>query len=553
MNSAIIAIVGIVWLVFAYRLYGRFIEKRLIRPLDDTQTPAHRKKDGIDFTPTSPFVLFGHHFSSIAGAGPIIGPVIAAHAFGFGPSLVWILLGSVFVGAVHDYTTLMISVRHDGLSIPEITRKAVGNKARVLFQIFVLIALVFINAVFAIAAAKSFIEDGRIVVPAFGLIPLAMGFGWLVNRARLPLAAGTAATLVMLAGLFALGMRYPITLDLEKEAAMQVWIALLMLYGTIAAVLPVWVLLQPRDFIASWILAAGMASGFLGLIITHRPVVAPFMTGLVSESQGPIWPMLFILIACGAVSGFHSLVSSGTTAKQLARERDGKPVAFGGMITEGGLALLALLAVTAGLAFDEGRETAGNLPTLTAYLSKGGGGPIVAFANGFGTFVEPFMGAAGALFGMIMLNAFVLTTLDTSVRLARFISSELFGPALGIFKNRYVATIVPVIASYALAASGSQGSLWPMFGAANQLVAALALFVVTAQFAKQGRPTRYTLVPAVFMLITTCAALLWKGYSHLTAEEPNYTLAVSSLVLLVLGVFVGLQSITVIRRQRLGT
>ena len=302
MNSAVIALLGAIWLTVAYRLYGRLIERRLIKPSDERKTPAQKISDGVDYHPTKPFVLFGHHFSSIAGAGPIIGPVIAAHAFGFFPSLIWILLGVVFIGAVHDYTTLMVSVRNDGRSIPEITRSLVGNKARVLFQIFVLIALIFINAVFAIAAAKSFIADGRIVLPAFGLIPLATVFGWAVNRRGLPLIAGTVAALLLLALLFFLGLYYPISLPFEKTVAMQVWIAILMLYGVVAAVLPVWFLLQPRDYIAAWILAAGMLAGFIGLLVTHKPIVAPLVTSYVSETHGPIWPMLFILIACGAVS-----------------------------------------------------------------------------------------------------------------------------------------------------------------------------------------------------------------------------------------------------------
>jgi carbon starvation protein len=264
--------------------------------------------------------------------------------------------------------------------------------------------------------------------------------------------------------------------------------------------------------------------------------------------------MLFILIACGAVSGFHSLVSSGTTAKQLARESDGKIVGFGSMITEGGLALLALLAVTAGLAFsgDAGAPST-SVPSLSDFLGKGGDGPISAFAAGFGVFTEPFMKSAGAVFGMVMLNAFVLTTLDTSVRLTRFISVELFGPLARPLKNRYVATILPVLAAYALAATGSQGTLWPMFGAANQLVAALAMIVVSAYFMKKGKRIIYTVVPAIFMLITTCGALLWKAHKHFTDQTPSYTLSLAALVLLALAVTVGIQGFRAIRKMRFQT
>jgi carbon starvation protein len=550
MNSAVVATIGIVWLVAAYRIYGRIIDKKLIQPDDEKQTPAHKLNDGVDYYPARPMVLFGHHFASIAGAGPIIGPVIATAAFGYGASLIWILIGAVLIGAVHDYTTLMVSVRHGGQSIPEVTRKYIGPRARLLFLIFVLITLIFVNAVFAIAAAKSFIADGRIVIPAFGLIPLAMIFGWLVNRLGLPLWAGTVGALVLLVGLFVAGMNLPIVLPFEESTTVQVWIALLMLYGAVAAVLPVWILLQPRDYIAYWILAVGMVAGFAGLFITHKPITAPFFTGVVSKTQGPIWPMLFILVACGAVSGFHSLVSSGTTAKQLSKESHGKAVAFGGMIVEAGLSLLALLAVTAGLTYSSSAAVQPELPSLQSFLAKGGGGPISAFATGFGTFTEPFLGAVGALFGMIMLNAFVLTTLDTSVRLGRFITVELLGPVAKPFTNRYLATFLVGLSSYALAATGSQGSLWPMFGAANQLVAALAMISVTAYLARQGRPTLYTLIPAIFMLLTTCGALVWKAYSFATAQEPNYALATTAMVLLVLAVYVGIQGFGAISRAR---
>lgn len=548
MNSAAIAVFGVLWLAIAYRLFGNLIEKRLVNPNDSRQTPAHTKKDGLDFFPAKKAVLFGHHFSSIAGAGPIIGPVIAVHAFGFAPSLIWILVGVVLVGSVHDYTTLMVSVRNDGRSIPDVAKDVVSNKTRIFFQLFVLIALVFINAVFAIAAAKSFVSKPEIVIPAFGLIPIAMLFGWLVNRMGIPLVIATIVALIALGGLFFLGQAVPVVLHFDTpKAVQQAWIAILMIYGTIAAILPVWLLLQPRDYIASWILAAGMLAGFTGLFITHRPINTPMMTNWVSSNQGPMWPILFILIACGAVSGFHSLVSSGTTAKQLAKESDGKVVGFGGMITEGALAILALLAVTAGLSSSVSNS---GTPGLTAFLGSGGGGPISAFAAGFGTFTEPFFGAAGALFGMMMLNAFVLTTLDTAVRLARFITVELVGPVAAPFRNRYVATLVPVFLSYIMAATGSQQTLWPMFGAANQLIAALALIVVSAYFIRTNKNPYFTLIPAYFMLVTACGALIWKGYAFFTQQPPSYPLAISALVLLVLAFFVGYQGTMAIRRAR---
>jgi len=548
MNSAVIAVIGVAWLVLMYRLYGRLIARKVVRPDDARETPAHTMRDGVDYYPARPLVLFGHHFASIAGAGPIVGPVIAVAAFGFGATLLWILVGVVVIGAVHDYTTLMLSVRHEGKSIPDLTGRFVGPAARVLFQIFVWITLIFVIAVFVGAAKATFVEDPRVVIPAFGLIPLAMVFGWLVNRTKTTLWAATLGSLALLVLLFYLGMRFPIALPFSPEVSSQVWIALLILYGAVAAVLPVWLLLQPRDYIGYWILAFGMAAGFVGLFVTHKPVTAPLITSATS-SEGPVWPMLFILVACGAVSGFHSLVSSGTTAKQLSKESHGRPVAFGAMLTEGALALLALLAVTAGLTWAApGEQVAG--PTLQQFMAAGGGGPIKAFGTGFGEFTRPFLGSFGLMFGVTMINAFVLTTLDTSVRLARFITAELAGPIARPLANRYLATLIVAGAAYALAATGSVSTLWKMFGASNQLVAALAMLVVTSYLMRAKRPTLFTLIPAIFMLVTTCGALVWQGWSYLTADEPNYTLAVAAVVLLGLAIFVGVRGLAAVRSAR---
>jgi carbon starvation protein len=542
-NSVLVAVISIAWLVAAYFLYGRFIEHTLIRPDDSSPTPAHRLHDGVDYYPSRPILLFGHHFASIAGAGPIVGPVIAVAAFGYGASLLWILVGVVLVGAVHDYTTLMISARHDAKSIPDVTGRVIGNRARVMFQVFVWIALVFIIAVFANAAKRTLIGDPRVVIPAFGLIPLAMVFGLIINRFRVPLWAATLLSLAALVGLFYAGMAWPVALPFAPEVNEHVWLVILILYGLVAAVLPVWLLLQPRDYLGYWILAVGMVAGFVGLCITHRPINAPAFTGMVSD-KGPVWPMLFILVACGAVSGFHSLVSSGTTAKQLDRESHGLPIGFGAMLTEGGLAVLALLAVSAGLSWKAG----GTLPTLQSFMAPGAGGPIAAFATGFGEFTAPLMGSLGALFGMTMINAFVLTTLDTAVRISRFITSELGGPVFKPLNNRYLSASLVAAVAYALAATGSVTTLWKMFGALNQLVAALAMLVVTVYLLGIRRPTRYTLLPALFMLLTTCGALVWQGWGHLTAAEPNYTLAVASLVLLLLAFYVGANGLIVLRR-----
>ena len=563
-NSAWIGFGAFAWLAVAYVIYGRFVEKKLFSISDRNPTPAHRLKDGVDFVPSKPLVLFGHHFASIAGAGPIIGPVMAVAYFGWGISLVWILVGVVFIGAVHDYTTLMLSLRHDGASVPFITGGLVSKTARTLFMVFVWITLIFVIAVFLIAAKKTLMSDARVVIPAFGMIPLAMVFGWLTNKLKMALLPATVIALVALVGLFVLGMSVPVFLhqpdaatlnsmtgvhplvlmSLNAESASTVWILVLMAYGAIAAVLPVWVLLQPRDYIGYWILAFGMVAGIAGLFIVHEPITTPAAI-VETGTQGPVWPMLFILVACGAVSGFHSLVSSGTTSKQLDRESHARPVAFGAMITEGALAVLALLAVAAGTSFSDGNATSAD---FTAQIAAN---PIGAFARGFSVFTEGFLGKYGFMFGVVMINAFVLTTLDTSVRLSRFITVELMGPKVPVLKNRFVATIAVCGAALALALTGNVTTLWKMFGASNQLVASLGLIVVSVFLLNDKRPILYTLIPALFMLATTCGALIWQLIGFITTEGPGHTtLSFAASILLCLALYVGIGGVWKLWRQK---
>jgi carbon starvation protein len=512
-------------------------------------------------------VLFGHHFASIAGAGPIIGPAMAVAYFGWGISLMWILLGVVVIGAVHDYTTLMLSLRHDGATVPFITGSVIGKSARALFMVFVWITLIFIIAVFLIAARKTLMSDARVVIPAFGMIPLAMGFGWLTNKIRMPLLPATLLALAGLAALFGLGMAYPvflhqpgvvalesltdvhpiIVLSLSETAASVVWVLILMAYGAVAAVLPVWLLLQPRDYLGYWILAFGMAAGIVGMFVVHQPITSPAYIPETS-AQGPVWPMLFILVACGAVSGFHSLVSSGTTSKQLDKESHGRPVVFGAMITEGALAVLALLAVAAGITWTGADASPGQ---ITAQIAAN---PIGAFARGFAVFTDGFLGKFGFVFGVVMINAFVLTTLDTSVRLARFITAELAEPVLPQLKNRFLSTLLVCGAALALGLTGNVATLWKMFGASNQLVASLAMIVVSVYLMRVNRPVIYTLAPALFMLATTCGALIWQFIGFIRTDGPGHmTLSVTALILLGLALYVGISGVLKIIQSRVTT
>lgn len=533
MNSALLIIVAVVWYFIAYKWYGKKIESKLVNPDDNQQTPAIALNDGVDFYPARPFVLFGHHFSSIAGAGPILGPVAAVAAFGWGGTMIWILLGTVFIGALHDYISLMVSVRFKGNSIPEIAQEVIGTRARNLFSVFVLITLILVAAVFGFVAANTLKSTPAVVLPTFGIIPVAMLFGYLVYKKGVSLSLGTVVALLSLFALIYLGYKFPIVAPFEGKGAFAFWFVLLMAYGLIASVLPVWVLLQPRDYICNWILMIGLGIGLIGTLITHPTLNAPAFTSFTTKS-GPMWPMMFIIVACGAISGFHSLVSSGTTSKQLVKESDGKFVGYGAMLMEGVLATLAVVCVAAGLFWKAptGMEQFGLFEIL------GNGGAIKAFGVGYGRLTEPLLGVFGMLFGITMLKTFVMTTLDTTVRLGRFVASELIGPKIPALKNRYVGSLFMIIPAFYLGYTGTYGIIWPMFGAANQLVAALALLVATAYLVGVKKPTKYTLYPAIFMLLTTFAALIFQGYNHFFGPKPNLILGITCIVLFVLAILV---------------
>ena len=534
MSSLLVGGVFAAWLVLGTLVYGRRVARRTIDPDDANPVPSRTQADGVDFHPARAPVLFGHHFSSIAGAGPIVGPLIGVAAFGWLPALLWVALGSVFFGAVHDYTALMASVRSRGRSVGEIAEHTMGRRARLVLSIFLWLALVLIIAVFGVLTARTFITQPSIVIPTFGLILLAAVFGRTVLRGGLPLAPATLAALVLLGLLIWLGEALPVALpdSVLGLPALTVWFWILMAYCVVASVLPVWLLLQPRDYLSTWILYLGLAGGFLGLLAArpalHGPAVISF-----GSAQGPMFPMLFVMIACGAISGFHSLVGSGTSSKQLARGSDGFRIGYGAMILEAALAGLVILIAAGALGWDTSGDPA---PGSLQHLMGPGGGAIVAFATGLSHLVEklPLVTAqAGLFFGILMINAFVMTTLDTSTRLARFIMQELAAGA-PLLRGRWTATGITVLAAGWLGASGNYTRIWPVFGATNQLVAALALIVVSTWLVGLRRPRRYTLIPAVFMLATSVAALAWQVRGFLRDGEPALAAVAAGLVALAL-------------------
>ena len=539
MNSLIVAFILILWLILGYKIYGSFIEKKVVQADNSRLTPARELRDGIDYTPAKKFILFGHHFSSIAGAGPILGPLLGVLYFGWLGALLWVALGSIFLGAVHDYTSLMTSVQNKGTSLADISEKTLGLRAKIIFSIFLWLALALVIAVFAVVASRTLVSQPEIVIPTFGLVFIAIIFGWLIYKKGINIVAGTILSLLFLFLLIYVGSMVPIILPAQiiGMSSQNFWFYILIIYSLFASSLPVWFLLQPRDYISTWILFLGLGLGYLGLILMHPSMNAPAFVSFQSKGGkpwegGPLWPMLFVIIACGAISGFHSVVASGTTAKQLPDEASGKLIGYGGMVTEAALAGLVIFIAASALIWDtSGVESQFGFQ----YLMISVGDPIRAFATGYGRLLSSLPGltlAIGSFFGMVMLNAFVLTTLDTGTRLGRFITTELLGKKVPVLNNRWIASLVVLVFAAILGGTEGYKVIWPVFGASNQLVAALALIVVSSYMVATKRPKKFTVYPAIFMLVTTLGALSYQGYHFFQAKR--YLLGCLSLILIAL-------------------
>ena len=541
-----------------YCFYAGRLDSELIQPDEAQATPAVEKNDGVDYVPSKPLVLFGHNFASIAGAGPVIGPIIAMHHFGWAITLVWILLGNVFIGAVHDYLTLMVSVRNRGSSIADIAESTMGYRAKAVFAIFLILAMLLVIAVFGVVAAKTLIAQPEMVFPTFAIIPVSMILGWCIYKKNLNLQmVSTIAVLAVVLNIY-IGFKTPIPLPEEGVMGFSpliFWFVILMIYAGIASILPVQTLLQPRDYLSTYILFGSMALAILGLLWVGPELNTPAWRGAMSEEQGPVWPMLFVLVACGAVSGFHSLVAGGTTSKQLATEIQGKIISYGGMLSEGVVAVVTVLLVGGGLYWVAPQGSGIDMAQLGFRETLQSGGWILAFGNGFGNIVNqmlPFLSFTFAsMIAVLALNTFVLTTLDTAVRITRFLVQESLGEKIPTFKNKYAVTTTVVFVAYLIGATDGWQKIWPIFGATNQLIAAVALFVVATWLMAVKKPTQYVLYPAIFMVITTIGALSWQAYRFLTAAQPNLFLGLTAIVLIGLAMFVGNEGMQALRGKRI--
>jgi len=541
MNSAVLLLITLVALSLGYFLYGRFLSRGIFGIDQSRTTPAHTKRDGIDFEPAKHWlILFGHHFSSICGAGPIVGPVLACAYWGWGPSVLWLVIGAIWMGAVSDFSSLFVSVRSEGKSIASIAKPEISPRARILFSVFIWLSLILVIAVFSIFAAKTFVAEPSAVIPSFGLIPTALLFGWLVYFKGWRNRTATPIGLLLLAAFLFIGNKVPIVLpELGGLSTESLWILIFLAYCFIASITPVQILLQPRDYLACFILFGVIVIGVTSIFVVHPPLQeASFIAFRPIEwgEAGPMVPMLFVTIACGAISGFHSLVSSGTTCKQISSEGHTCRVGYGGMMIECLVGVMVLICVSAALTRVE----------LGSILRAGG--PIAAFSEGYGKLSSLFLGDYGKSFAILALNAFILTTLDTATRITRYLTSELLG-----IHNKYLATVIVVVASASLALTGSWGKLWPAFGSSNQLIAGLSLLVASCWLLHRGKKILFTLIPSLLMLLITIGSFTFLIISSLTQGEPDFLVAGLSLGLILMALVVFWEGITTIYQGRVGS
>jgi carbon starvation protein len=520
--TSLILISGII-LITAYFTYGKYVYKKFDLT-DQRKAPSHTFRDGVDYVPSKPIVVLGHHFASIAGAGPIVGPIIAV-TFGWIPAVIWILVGGIFFGAVHDLGSMAASLRNQGKSIGVIIQNNIGQKGKQLFILFSFSTLILIIGVFADIIAKTFVSNAGVASASILFILLAIAFGWvsrIVGSSKKAFVLVSVLGVVLMYYFVYLGMQLPFVLDY------QIWIYILLAYAFIASVTPVSMLLQPRDYLNSFLLYGLIVSAVIGVFIANPSIAMDTEIHIKADNLGYLFPVLFVTIACGAISGFHSLVASGTTSKQLDKESDAKVVGFGGMLIE---SFLAIISVGAVIVMSRGE-----------YLGRlGEEGPVPLFASGLGSMISSMGISEGFAVGFVALtvSAFALTTLDTCTRLARFTLQEYFEDVkhpIGskISQNRYVSTSIVVVLAVLLLASGEFTTLWPIFGSANQLLAALALLTIAVWMIRKKVKATFVTIPMFFMFAVTLSSLGLFAWQNL--QNKVYVLAVIASLLFALSI-----------------
>jgi carbon starvation protein len=564
--AAVVTALALLIFVLGYRFYARFVGRRIFQDEDrGFTTPAHEFEDGRDFVPTKRPVLFGHHFTSIAGAAPIIGPCVAAY-WGWLPALVWVVLGTVFMGAVHDYGALVVSVREKGRSIADVAATVVSGRVRLMFLCFIMVLSWLVLAVFAMAIADLFVQVPTSVLPVNIGIVVAVVIGWLLYKKGMPPLWPSLAALVILYVFVWIGTKVPIDLadaGIPDEQVKLTWILALFVYSAVASLLPVWLLLQPRDYVNSHQLVVGLGLLFVGIFVAHPSFDAPAVR-MSGEDAPSMFPFLFVTIACGAISGFHGLVSSGTTSKQLDKLEDARLIGYGSMLGEGALALAATMAAVAGI----GLVGLCELPTgivvedlsWAVYYDSwahASGNKAAAFVLGGSAFLAElgFAPVLAATLMAVLVISFASTTLDTATRIERFIIAEI-GEAIKVraLQNPYVATMIAVVPAIMLATVRIDGgkreaawALWPVFGASNQMIASLTLLILALYFWQRRRPVLPLVIPMLFVMAVTMFSLGLHLIEFASAEQwllVGLTVVLSSLILWMsvesLGMFVRL-------------
>ncbi len=530
MSLPLLAASVVAVLVLGYRFYGRFIARQF-NLASSADTPAHRLADGVDFVPTKPFYLFGQHFSAIAAAGPIVGPILATQAFGWAPALLWIAFGVVFIGAVHDFTTLVASVRHDARSIAEVVKHTLGRQAWLAILVFIWLALIYVIVAFVDITASTFVtgdsdaaglelrfnQGGAVAISGVMYLALALVMGLVQKRWNPPLWLVSVIFVPVTFVIVWLGTQLSTLLVLDWST----WVVIILGYCFVASLTPMWLLLQPRGYLGGFVLYASLAVGTLGIFLGGFELETPAFTGWESAG-GTLFPLLFVTIACGACSGFHGLVCSGTTSKQIDRETDCHPIGFGAMLLEGFVAVIAVATVA--IVAD----------------APAGLGPGAIYAKGVGAFLSKLFGMdplVAATFGAMALSTFIFDTLDSATRLGRYILQELWGRTDRTTAMITTAATVLVPLAFLLAASkGSFMAFWQLFGTSNQLLAALSLLAISVWLRRMGKPYWFTLVPMLFVMAVTVTSLVLqlRSLARATIGSAVWINGVVSAVLLLL-------------------
>ncbi len=523
MNSTVLTIASVLLYLVLYHSYGRYLKRNVVGE-EELQPPSRRLYDGIDFVPANRYVLFGHHFASVAGAAPIIGPAIAL-AWGWLPALLWIWVGNIFIGAVHDYLSLMSSVRYDGHSVQWIAGRVIRKRTGYAFAIFIFFVLILVVAAFAAVLGKLYVKQPGVPTAYLFKIGAAILLGVLIYRVKMDFRLATVIGIGLLVASIVLGKQLPL------NASYKIWLLVFFVYIIVASSIPVNILLQPRDYLNAWLLVGGLIIGGVAAVFSFKTVNVPaftqFSAPVVSGRPTPFWPVIPLIIACGSLSGFHSIVASGTTSKQLSTERDGLFIGYGGMLTEGFLSTLVVVVIsTFGLSVLPHESAMKLTGSATAFASgyigaaKAAGGPVGIFSRAYAEVAHSVLHLPRdflVILASMWVASFAMTTLDTTNRLARYTFTEIFDPLKyrlpSIYRfatNRWVASAVPAAIGIGLAWSGAWSVIWPAFGGANQMLASIAMLTVAAWALRvQRRRGMNILIPAIFLWVTVTLAMLW--------------------------------------------